>query len=321
MSRCLAAFAAAVLLLGLTPAVADAAPSDPAPSAAVPSDPASAAVRALPAADPADPTARAATVAPADGTTLGPWQLAGHYSALSLTANEGVATSGSSTLYRGVGTVPLDLRLSGWNHVGDPDAHDGYVLDDYQGPDDATSKLYSVTAPDGVRSDYPHPLAAGELLNNSFATISPDGQWFVSGEWLQMQRLLVFAMPQLNPSAPAAGQPLPLAATIQLDQAVRDVQGCDFASATRLLCAADDPSTDLWPTPKQLLQVDLPRPLDGRPITGHVTSLGELPMQSVCSGTFEVEGIDVSGSQLLVEVTPPSPCNYAVTTVYRYTLG
>lgn len=121
--------------------------------------------------------------------------------------------------------------------------------------------MYSVTAPNGVRSDYPHPLAPGEL-------------------------------------------PHP----------VRDVQGCDFTSATRLLCAADDPGTDLWPTPKQLSQVDLPRPLDGRAITGHVTSLGELPMQSLCSGTVEVEGIDVSGSQLLVEVTPPSPCNIAATT-------
>jgi hypothetical protein len=38
-------------------------------------------------------------------------------------------------------------------------------------------------------------------------------------------------------------------------------------------------------------------------------------MQSLCSGTFDVEGIDVSGSQLLVEVTPPSPRNIATTTV------
>ena len=101
-------------------------------------------------------------------------------------------------------------------------------------------------------------------MNNSFATISADGQWFVSGEWLQMQRLLVFAMPQRNPSAPRAG-----------------------------------------------------RPGDHRALT----SLGELPMQSLCSGTFAVEGIDVSGSQLLVEVTPPSPCRIAATTVYRYALG
>lgn len=281
--------------------------------------PAGASSQTLPAADPTDPQVHHAALAPAAGTTLGPWHLAGHYAALSATADEGVATDGNATLYRGVATIPLDLRLKNWNHVGDLDAHDGYVLDAYQGPAGATSKLYSVTAPDGTRSDYPHPLAAGELMNNSFAAISPDGQWFVSGEWLQMQRLLVFAMPQLNPAAPAAGQPLPLAATIQLDHPVRDVQGCDFATATRLLCAADDDGTDLWPTPKQLLQVDLPHPLDGTTVTAHVTSLGELPLQSLCSGTFEVEGIDVNGSQLLVEVTPPSPCNYAVTTVYRYT--
>jgi len=261
-----------------------------------------------------------AAVAPSDGATLGSWRLADHYTEPALTADEGVATSGGDTLYRGVATIPLDLRLQNWNHVGDLDAHAGYVLDDYEGPDGATSKLFSVTSPSGARSDYPHPLAGDELMNNSFATISPDGQWFVSGEWLQLQRLLVFAMPQLNPSAPAPGQALPLAATIQLDHPVRDVQGCDFASATRLLCAADDAGTDLWPTPKQLLQVDLARPLDGQAVTAHVTSLGELPMQSLCSGSFEVEGIDVAGSQLLVEVTPPGVCGYAVTTIYRYIL-
>src|SRR5262245_50745598 len=155
MSRHLVAFAVVVLLLGLAPAVAAAAPSSvPGP------------------ADPVDTSVRAAAVTPSAGTTLGPWHLAGHYSALSLTADEGIATSGSTTLYRGVGTIPLDLRVKGWNHVGDLDAHAGYVIDDYQGPDGATSKLYSVTAPNGVRSDYPHPLVPGELMNNSFATIS-----------------------------------------------------------------------------------------------------------------------------------------------------
>jgi hypothetical protein len=68
---------------------------------------------------------------------------AGHYAALSLTANEGIATSGSTTPYRGVGTIPLELRVQGWNHVGGLDVHADYVLDDYQGPDGATSKLGS----------------------------------------------------------------------------------------------------------------------------------------------------------------------------------
>ena len=72
MSRYLVAFAAAVPLLGLTPAVASAAPSSaPGP------------------ADPVDTSVRTAAVTPSAGTTLGPWHLAGHYSALSLTADEG----------------------------------------------------------------------------------------------------------------------------------------------------------------------------------------------------------------------------------------
>ena len=100
---------------------------------------------------------------------------------------------------------------------------------------------------------------------------------------------------------------------------MRDVQGCTFAGATTLLCSADDPNTDLFPTSKQLIEVDLPHALNGNDITGHVTSLGQLPLHSICSGTFEVEGddYDTTTGDLRVLVVEPGVCA-AVTDLYTF---
>ncbi|MDQ0597634.1 hypothetical protein QF037_001979 [Streptomyces canus] len=68
---------------------------------------------------------------------------------------QGLASRADGTLlYRGLAAIPLDLRLKGWNHVGDPDIARGYSFDAYQGPDTATSKMFAVTTPAGkcVRS-------------------------------------------------------------------------------------------------------------------------------------------------------------------------
>jgi hypothetical protein len=163
---------------------------------------------------------------------------------------------------------------------------------------------------------------AGEPYNNSFDAISLDGQWMVAGEWNTMIHLQVYPTPILNPATSPTGGSLPLTGYITLDRAVNDVQGCDFVTATRLLCSSDDSSRTLWPDPKPLLQVDLPGPLTGGDTPGHVTDLGPIPQQSVCSGTFETEGIDYdpAAGQLRVEMVPPSVCA-AVTDVYRYRAG
>jgi hypothetical protein len=156
------------------------------------------------------------------------------------------------------------------------------------------------------------------LANNSFAAVSPDGRWLVSGEWFTERRLLVFPAP--TGAAPAG--PLALAGQITLDRPVNQIQGCAFVAATRLLCVSDDPGTTLWPTPFPLLQVDLPAPLDGATTTATVTDLGGLPLVSRCRGAFEPEGIDddrATGT-LRVEVAPPSPCSVAMT-VYDYRQG
>ncbi|WNM31516.1 hypothetical protein RKE30_14410 [Streptomyces sp. Li-HN-5-11] len=240
----------------------------------------------------------------------------------SLTGGEGVASrADGSLLYRGLASVPLDLRVKGWNHVGDPDIAGGYVFDAYQGADTATSKMFEVTTPSGKRYDYVHPLDAGEKLNNSFAAVSPDAQWLVSGEWGDQNRLQVFPAPLLNPSTPATGGTLAQAGQITLDKAVADIQGCDFVSDTRLLCASDDASGTHFPEVRPLLQVDLPHRLNGQPVSGTVTSLFALPEQSVCSGTFETEGIDYDAARgtLRVEVVQPGVCEVS-TTVYSYRL-
>jgi hypothetical protein len=261
-------------------------------------------------------TAAATTTASADSP--GGWTESGVSYVSSLTGSQGLAGLGDGSLvYRGVGSIPVALRIAGWSHVGDPDAAKGYVFDAYQGADGATSKMYAVTTPSGRR--YTHPLDPGEKLNNSFAAVSPDTQWLVSGEWGTQTRLQVFPAPLLNPATPATGGTLAQAGQITLDKAVRDIQGCDFVSDTRLVCASDDAATDLWPDSRPLLQVDLPHALDGTAVTGHVTDLFALPQRSVCSGTFEAEGVDYDAASrtLRAEVVPPSVC-VASTAVYSY---
>lgn len=257
-------------------------------------------------------------------STLGPWELVGREARRPFFSDEGLATvagtDGQHRLrYRGGWSIPLRLRAGRtWVHIGDPDSRDGVVVDCYQGKRGATAKMYRATGPDGSAHDYVHPLAAGEQMNNSFVAISPDGQWMVSGEWNTMHRFLVFPTPALNPAASAAD--LSIATTLELDHPVRDIQGAAFVDAVTLLCSSDDPGLTLWPVARQLLQVDLERPLDGRQVAGRVTCLGALPQESRCSGTFEVEGIDydVASGDLRIVIIPPIPCKWALVMVYRY---
>jgi hypothetical protein len=255
---------------------------------------------------------------------LGPWRYVDRDRKLKAFANQGLTTvmasDGSRSLvYRGDFSIPRPVKAKGWVHIGDPDSSQGYVFDAYQGEPGATSKMYEVTTPAGQKFDYDHVLEGDELYNNSYAAVSPDGQWLVSGEWGVLSRLLIFPTPILNPATPKEGGALPLAGLIALDRPVRNVQGATFVDATRLLCSSNDPNTDLWPTPRQLLQIDLGGPLTGAATTGQVTSLGELPTESLCPGVFEVEGIDydATSGDLRVDIVPPSVCS-VLTTIYRF---
>jgi hypothetical protein len=175
--------------------------------------------------------------------------------------------------------------------------------------------MFRVQAPSGAWSEYVHPLAAGEAYNNSWDAITPSGAWMLAGEWDTMTRLLGFATPGLNPAATPAN--LPIAFTVQLDQPVRDVQGCDFYSATVLLCSSDDGTT------KPLLQLDLAHALDGTNVVAHVTVLRPLPQSSACTGSFEAEGIDYQPSDgtLHVIVMSPSICVAFDSKTWRFTQG
>jgi hypothetical protein len=251
--------------------------------------------------------------ATAHADSPGGWVRTGSSTVNSVTGGEGIATrADGSLLTRGLGSIPLSLRAAGWNHIGDPDIAGGYIFDAYQGGDSATSKMFEVTTPAGKAYSYTHPLDAGELLNNSFDAVSPDSQWLVAGEWGTMSRLQVFPAPLTNPATPATGGALAQAGQITLDHSVSDVQGCDFVSATRLVCASDDAAKDV-------IQVDLPHALDGTPVTGQVSTLFQVPRSSICSGTFESEGIDYdpSAGVLRVEIVPPSVCEVS-TTIYSY---
>ena len=230
------------------------------------------------------------------------------------------ADGSSQVVYRGSLSIPLRLRLGRrWVHIGDPGSYDGFLVDCYQGPDGATAKMFEVRTPDGGHGDFVHTLAPGELMNNSFVAISQDGQWLISGEWFQMNRFLVFPMPILNPAAGGPDKDLPLAVVLQLDRPVRNVQGATFLSPTVLLCSTDDPGSDLWPSPRQVLQLDLSRPLDGTSQTAAVTYVGPVPLESRCQGTFETEGIDYDDQtgDLRLAVIAPGRCN-PLTAIYRY---
>jgi hypothetical protein len=255
------------------------------------------------------------------------WTEVGSDRADPLTESQGLTSvevpAASPNRYTGIGTIPLGVSSRGWNHVGDPDAsYDGHYVEPYQ-RDSGGAKMFRVQAPGGAWSEYVHTLGAGEALNNSWVAISPDGQWMLAGEWGTMTRLLVFPTPGVNPAtSPAAN--LPQAATVRLDHAVRDVQGCDFSTATRLLCSSDDPDGSLFGLTKPLLQIDLSAAPSGTAdVTGHVTALRQLPLRSGCAGGFEAEGIDYDRrtGTLRVIVVSPGFCVLTDSKTYRFTRG
>jgi hypothetical protein len=266
---------------------------------------------------------------PAGGSQTGitGWTMIGNYDENTLGAGEGVATvtrsphdDGSYELYRGIQSVPSALNAQGWGHIGDPDSIHGYVIDAYQGPSSGNSKMFLVTTPSGATYQYVHQLVSGELYNNSFVAISPNSQWMVGGEWGTMSHLQIYPTPLLNHATPQTGGALPLAGYIQLDHQVNDIQGCDFVTHKRLICASDDDSMTLFPEEKPLLEIDLPGPLHGSTVNAHVVNLGAIPQQSSCTGTFESEGVDFDKSTgvLRVEVIAPGSC-ILTTAVYEYT--
>ncbi|MFF7281006.1 hypothetical protein [Streptomyces griseorubiginosus] len=270
-------------------------------------------------------TATALLAAAPPASAADTWTEVGSDRADPLTESQGLTSvevpANSANRYTGIGTIPLGVSTRGWNHVGDPDAsYDGHYIEPYQA-DSGTAKMYRVQAPNGTWSEYVHTLSPGEALNNSWVAVSPDGQWMLSGEWGTMTRFLVLPTPGVNAStSPSAN--LPQAATVTLDHAVRDVQGCDFVTATRLLCSSDDPAGTLFGYTKPLLQVDLSAaPTGSANVTGHVTALRQLPLRSACSGSFEAEGIDYDrrSGTLRVIVVSPGFCVLTDSKTYRFT--
>lgn len=287
-----------------------------------------AAALALAAATAAAPAARAqGLIQPEAPAGIAGWTQSGSYNESALTAGEGVATvtpaSGSpSELYRGAASVPLAELVQGWTHIGDPDSASGYVIDAYQGSSSGNKKMFLLTTPTGATHQYVHALVTGELYNNSFDAIAPGTQWMVAGEWGTMTHFQVYPTPGLNGATSPSGGTLNLAGSINLNTPVNDIQGCDFVTATELICASDDSSDSIFANPFPLLEVTLAAPLSGGDVTGTVTDLGSIPQSSICSGTFEPEGVDYdpAAGVLRVEITQPGVCEVA-TTVYEYRQG
>jgi hypothetical protein len=272
----------------------------------------------------AAPAAHAQTLIQPDSSAgIAGWTETGSSNQDVLTAGEGVATvtqsGGTTVLYRGAASIPASLAAQGWTHIGDPDSADGYIIDAYQGSSSGNTKMYLLTTPSGSTYQYTHTLAPGELYNNSFAAISPDTQWLISGDWGTQSHLYIYPAPYFNSQTGQAGGTLPLAGDINLSTPVNDIQGCDFVSATELICTSDDSSESIFANVDPLIEITLPAALNGSTVTGTVTDLGSIPQSSICSGTFEPEGIDydTATGTLRVEITQPGVCEVA-TTVYTY---
>ena len=271
----------------------------------------------------AAPAALAAPSIPA--FQLNGWHVIGQTSVSDAIAGEGIATVRAPGKpmwidYTDGATIPQSNINQGWGHIGDSDSWHGYIFDPYQQPANVTpvtQKMFMVTTPSGAQYEYTHQLSDDEIGPNAaaFDTVSPDGQWLVSAELAPVTRLLVFPTPLLNKQTAPSGGTVNVASRILLNHMVRNLQGCDFITSTRLICASDDSSNDIYPTSKPLLQIDLKHPLNGKDVTAKVTSLGQIPLASTCVGAYTVEGADydtVTGD-LRVEVDAPSPCNADIT--------
>lgn len=248
--------------------------------------------------------------------TIGGWTLVGRTFVAGPASDQGLATvtrpGGATEIeYAGDADVTAALSAAGWDHVGDPDGWDGWLVTPFQGPAGTAAKMFESTSPTGRVIQAVHPLSPGEEYNNSFAAVTPDGQWTVSGEWGEMDRLLVFPTPGVN-GMWQEGAPLPMVATVQLSPPVSDVQGCSFLDATTLVCA------DL----SDLIEVDLDRPLSAAGASGTVRVLGPVPEVGGCSGTYEPEGVDIDRAlgQLRFAVNQPGVCSL-FTQVYEYRLS
>jgi hypothetical protein len=164
-----------------------------------------------------------------------------------------------------------------------------------------------------------------ELPNNSFVAVSLDGQWLVSGEWFDLDRLLVFPAPTINPAAPPPDQDLKLHSIIKLARPVRNLQGAVFFDATTLLCSSDDNNPagkpQLWGgMARPLLKIELAAPLPDTSHPARVECLGAIPSPAPGIGEPEVEGIDFDHrtGDLRVVVVPAAPVNLLEAAVLRF---
>ena len=72
-----------------------------------------------------------------------------------------------------------------------------------------------------------HVLGPGEVNDNPWVTVSPDGRWMVTGNYDPLEHLEVYPVPD------ASFGDVPLAATVPLDHPPDEVQGCDFVGRDR----------------------------------------------------------------------------------------
>lgn len=103
-----------------------------------------------------------AVAGPAQASTH--WVTVGSDQARALDESQGltviVRPGGTEYRYTGTATIPVDVLVRGYDHIGDPDSVAGYYIEPYQ-RGDGGSKMFRVQAPDGSWSEYVHQLVPG----------------------------------------------------------------------------------------------------------------------------------------------------------------
>lgn len=274
------------------------------------------------------PTSTATATEPTD---LGPWHLEDHTAGI-FTRGQGLATDPtfpgitvyswllglewagpSGHPFRNLLGMPLQLLFSGYSHIGDVDAHAGRLYVPYEADTSGTEKAYGIVdiASGRILGWSVHHTEAGETAHNSWVAVSPDGKWLASGEWEDMTSILVFRLADI-------GRPtIDVDSRIVLDTPLTLVQGCDFDGPLRLVCHDNTAARDL-------LQLDLDRPLDGADVSARPTVLGSTPVDVAipwlapfCTGATEAEGVDVSADGSTLRILTIDPC-LLWTHEYRY---
>lgn len=249
--------------------------------------------------------------------TLGPWTYQGTTTQNTGFAGQGyasvTATGGwlwtgltATKFFNSAGTQTARLLPPApYDHIGDPDAYGYYAYIPLQRNDGGRTQGFQIrNGLTGAVSVAEWSLPYGYQINNSWVAISPDGKWMLNGGWGNQTYFTGF-------TRPTGGGPITLKFRVTLDTTLRNVQGCDFVTNMRLVCADDKEGAGN----KSIWAVDLNHYLDGVNRTARVTRLGDAPGDQTdpACREGETEGVDYNAATRVMRFTFIDGCSTNLT--------